>query len=127
MTWSLSIVLSKEINNTPARFARSTIGFSAVELTALIKMTSYPALMKLSIAPIWAATSVPVLTIFSSLMKGLISGSSAYAWRHLIISMRQVFPMNPFAKATRYGGFFAGYWSVFVSGAYGLNQSGSEG
>src|ERR1700735_1430032 len=101
------------------------IGLKAVELSALIRMTSYPALIKLSIPPIWAATSVPVLTIFNSLMKGLISGSSAYAWRHLIISMRQVFPMNPFAKATRKGGFFAGYWSVLVSEAYGLKQSGS--
>ena len=64
-------MLSKEISKTPARFARSTIGFNAVELTALIRMTSYPALMKLSIAADLGATSVPVLTIFSSLMNGL--------------------------------------------------------
>src|SRR5690349_24985461 len=100
-------------------------GLKADGFTARKRTASKPSLMKLSMAPICAATSVPVLTTRSSLIIGFISGLSAYAFRLLIIWMRHVLPTNPLARAMRYGGFLAGNCKVLVELLKGLKQSES--
>src|SRR5579863_7159676 len=81
--------------------------------------------MKSSIAPSWAATSVPVETTLNSLMSFLISGWSAKALAVLIIWMRQVLPTKPLATAMRYGPSFFGHWKNLVDADHGLKHSGS--
>src|SRR5262245_1485673 len=76
-------------------------------------------------AAICAATSVPVLTTFSSFTSGFTSGASTKAFAVLIIWMRQVLPTKPLASAMRYGPSFFDHWKNFVSAAYGLKHSGS--
>ena len=53
--------------------------------TAMVTMASKPWLMKSSIAPSWAATSVPVETTLNSLMFSLMPGCSAKALAVLTI------------------------------------------
>ena len=81
--------------------------------------------MKSSIAPSWAATSVPVETTLNSLMSFLISGWSAKALAVLIIWMRQVLPTKPLATAIRYGPSFFGHWKYLVDEFHGLKHPGS--
>src|SRR6478735_6356490 len=80
--------------------------------------------MKLSIAAICAATSVPVETILNSFNCAAISGVAAYALAILIIWMRQVLPTKPLASARRYGPFLAGHWKYLVLASQGLKQAG---
>src|SRR5437588_3626256 len=40
--------------------------------------------------------------------------------------MRQAFAIWPFASATRYGPFFAGYWNSLVVAAHGAKHCASE-
>src|SRR6266700_6337784 len=82
--------------------------------------------MKLLIAAICAATSSPVETTLNSLSFAATSGWAAYAFAVLIIWMRQVFAMYPFASAMRYGPFLAGYWNSLVLPAHGAKHCASE-
>src|SRR6478735_10370102 len=80
--------------------------------------------MKLSMAAICAATSVPVETILNSLICDFMSGVAAYAFAILIIWIRHVLPTKPLASAMRYGPFLAGHWKYFVLASHGLKQAG---
>src|ERR1700730_13820838 len=82
--------------------------------------------MKLLMAAICAATSSPVETTLNSLSFAATSGCAAYALAVLIIWMRQVLAVYPFASAMRYGPFFAGYWNSLVSLAHGAKHCASE-
>src|SRR5262245_2047586 len=80
--------------------------------------------MKSSIAPSWAATSVPVETTLNSLMFSLIPGWSANALAVLTIWIRHVLPTNPLTSAILYGPCFFGHWKYFVFASQGLKHSG---
>src|SRR5881409_3974483 len=79
--------------------------------------------MKSSMAPSWAAASVPVETTLNSLMLGLMSGCSTNVLAVLIIWIRQVLPTKPLTSAIRYGPGFFGHWKNFVSDDHGLKQA----
>src|SRR5262252_628499 len=80
--------------------------------------------MKSSIAPSWAATSVPVETTLNSLMFSLMPGCSANALAVLTIWMRHVLPTNPLTSAILYGPCFFSHWKNFVLESQGLKHSG---
>lgn len=102
-TSGLSTGLSNETSTVPALRARLMTASKAFGLTAMKATASKPAWMKLSMAAIWAATSGPVLTIFSSAMSLAFSGRDAHALTDWIICMRQGIPVWPLATAIRYG------------------------
>src|SRR6185437_6507905 len=104
---SVSRTLSKATRATFAFAARLTTGPNEVAFTAFRTIPSYPALMRLSTAEIWAATSLPTLIILNSLMSALLSGLAAQALAAWIMLIRQSFPTNQFTKAIRYGPGFA--------------------
>src|SRR3954447_2662329 len=80
--------------------------------------------MKSSMAPSWAAASVPVETTLNSLMFGLMSGCSTNVLAVLIIWIRQVLPTKPLTSAIRYGPSFFFHWKNLVCSDQGLKQLG---
>src|SRR3954454_7234390 len=81
--------------------------------------------MKSSMAPSWAATSVPVDTTLNSLILSLMPGCSAKALAVWIIWMRQVLPTKPLTTAIRYGPGFLSHCMYLVCADQGLKQAAS--
>src|SRR5882757_311716 len=80
--------------------------------------------MKSSIAPSWAAASLPVEITLNSLMSLATSGRAAKALAVWIIWMRQMLPTKPLTRAMRNGPWWASHFMYLVSLSQGAKHWG---